>query len=520
MQPVYFIAGGYRLRRFVRESNGATRWNDRPAVNTHRPAVVAGSPVHPQLDCKPRFTMQLLIRLCLLTTLALTLLSGSVVCADKVNSERKRPNVILIMVDDLGYGDLSCYGSRKIRTPVLDTMASEGVRLTDFYAGCTVCTPSRMALLTGSYPVRVGWRGGVVGYGIKPTNGLAPEALTMAEVFQSAGYATALIGKWHLGDDPTMLPMQQGFESTYYITQSNNQTQKLYRGDKLLQNPFDNRLLTEQFTTEAIRFIRAKQRQPFFLYLPLTAPHFPAQAHPEWRGKSSLGAYGDVVEELDHRLGQIFQTLRDSQLDQQTLVVFLSDNGPEPGQRRWAQSKPYRGLKWSSLEGGNRVPCIARWPGVIPPGRVVADLTAAIDWLPTLTRAAGIDLATSSQNRPKIDGVDVWQTLLGTPQQPHPRQHLLFWDGWGTPQAIRSGEWKLYLDRIPEIKGSDAGPVLIHLPQDPEEKNNQSAQHPQRVQTLKQLAQKQLDEIQANGMPLGGPPSRPAKPRQAAWLTP
>ena len=154
-----------------------------------------------------------------------------------------RPNVILIMADDLGYGDLSCYGSDIIKTPVLDKLASEGARLTSFYAGCTICTPSRMALLTGAYPWRTGWRGGVVGYGIKPQNGLAPSALTMAEVFQEAGYQTALIGKWHLGDTPELSPMQQGFVTTFYINKSNNQTKKLWRGAKLVADPFEKTVL-------------------------------------------------------------------------------------------------------------------------------------------------------------------------------------------------------------------------------------------------------------------------------------
>ena len=187
-----------------------------------------------------------------------------------------RPNVVLMMADDLGYQDLSCYGSEVIRTPALDEMASEGVRLTSFYTGSTVCTPSRMALLTGAYPKRVGWPGGVIGYKIKWENGLAAEALTIAEVFQGAGYATGMCGKWHLGDAAEMQPMNQGFDSAYYIKRSNNQTKKLWRGETLIADPFDNRRLTENFTAEAIKFIKANQANPFFLYLPLTAPHFPS----------------------------------------------------------------------------------------------------------------------------------------------------------------------------------------------------------------------------------------------------
>ncbi len=430
-----------------------------------------------------------------------------------------KPNVILIMADDLGYSDLSCYGSEVLRTPILDKMASEGMRLTSFYAGCTVCTPSRMALLTGAYPARVGWRGGVVGYGVRTVNGLAPEALTIAEVFKSAGYSTGLCGKWHLGDAPSMLPMEQGFETAFYITRSNNQTKKLFRGDELIANPFDNRRLTEQFTVEAIRFIHANRDQPFFLYLPLTAPHFPAQAHPDWQGQSKLGAYGDVVEELDSRMGQIFDVLKNRDLDKKTIVVFLSDNGPEPGQKKWARSKPFRGLKWSALEGGNRVPCIVRWPGVIPAGRTSAEITAAIDLLPTLAHACGIDLAKITSDTPKIDGENVWDTLTVKPSSRHARTDLLYWHGSGVLQAIRVGDWKLYLDLVKEVPGTSEGPVLVNLVDDPAEQANLSDKHPEKVQAMKTLALERLADIEANGIPLGGPAdNRKTEKTRGLWL--
>ena len=415
-----------------------------------------------------------------------------------------RPNVVLIMADDLGYGDLSCYGSDTIATPVLDQLASEGTRLTSFYAGCTVCTPSRMALLTGTYPARLGWRGGVVGYGIKPVNGLAPEVLTIGELFRSAGYATGLCGKWHLGDAPSMLPMSQGFDTAFFITKSNNQTKQLYRNEQLVADPFDNRRLTEQFTAEAVRFIEANRKQPFFLYLPFTAPHFPAEAHPDWKGKSRLGAYGDVVEELDFRIGQILQTLKARELDEKTIVVFTSDNGPEPGQKQWAQAKPFRGLKWSALEGGNRVPCLIRWPGVIPAGRDCDEITAAIDILPTLAHACEIDL-TDTPSRLKLDGVNVWNTLINSPDNKHARKDLLYWHGWGVPQAVRVDNWKLYLDRVKEISGSEQGPVLINLAEDPAEQTDVSGKHPERVQAMKALALEQVADIEAHAIPLGGP---------------
>jgi arylsulfatase A len=251
-----------------------------------------------------------------------------------VLSGSNQPNVILMMADDLGYNDLSCYGSKRQKTPVLDKLAEEGLRLTSFYAGATVCTPSRMALLTGAYPPRLGWNGGVVGYGLKTHNGLAPKARTMGDVFKGAGYKTALIGKWHLGDSPELHPTGQGFDLTYFIDKSNNQTKKLWRGREVVADPFNNSRLTENFTSEAIKFIKSNQEKPFFLHLPFSAPHFPAQAHPEWKGKSANGAYGDVIEELDGRVGEILKTLESTGLEEKTIVVFMSDNGTEPGQNK------------------------------------------------------------------------------------------------------------------------------------------------------------------------------------------
>jgi arylsulfatase A-like enzyme len=439
------------------------------------------------------------------TTAALAF-TAAVLLSAFAASAADRPNVVLMMADDLGYGDLSCYGSETIRTPVLDRLASEGIRLTSFYTGSTVCTPSRMALLTGAYPPRVGWPGGVIGYKIKGSNGLAPKALTIAEVFRGAGYATGMCGKWHLGDAAELQPMNQGFDSAFYIKRSNNQTKKLWRDEKLIADPFDNRRLTEQFTSEAIKFIQANRAKPFFLYLPFTAPHFPAQAHPDWKGKSKLGAYGDVVEELDSRIGEILKTLKTESLDRKTIVVFLSDNGPEPGQRKWASAKPFRGLKWSSLEGGTRVPCIVRWPGVIPAKGESDELTAAIDLLPTLAHACGIDLQKISKASPQIDGVNIWNTLIGKKNAVHARTNLLYWNGWAKLEAIRVGEWKLFLSKVKEISGSEKGPVLIHLKKDPAEKTNLAEDHPDKVKAMQALAKKLVADIEANNIPLGGPP--------------
>jgi arylsulfatase A len=450
----------------------------------------------------------------------LTLLFILLILAGRAGAapHESRPNVILIMADDLGYGDLSCYGGTRIRTPVLDELAKGGVRLTNFYAGATVCTPSRMALLTGCYPPRMGWKGGVMGYKMDMQTGLAPEAHTVAEVFKDAGYHTALCGKWHLGSAAELLPRQQGFDFSFYVKSSNNQTTELWRDEELVADPFDNRQLTEQFTREAVGFIRAHREHPFFLYLPFTAPHFPAEAHPDWKGQSNNGAYGDVVEELDARLGEILATLKETKMEERTLVVFLSDNGPEPGQKNFATAAPCRGLKWTSMEGGTRVPCITSWPGVVPPGQVSDELVAAIDLLPTLAHACGIAM-NPVDGSPLLDGVNVWGTLLGREKgNTHARKDLLYWDGWAVPQAIRVGHWKLYFDEVAGIPGSDAGPALFDLTTDLSEEKNLSTEYPEMVAEMLALARKKLEAIATGSIALGGSPAEQPIPRDPRWL--
>lgn len=413
-----------------------------------------------------------------------------------------RPNVVLIMADDLGYQDLGCYGHPEIKTPKLDQLAKTGVRLTSFYSGATVCTPSRMALLTGAYPPRLGWTKGVVGYMINIKQGLSPRALTMAEVFKSAGYATAISGKWHLGDAKAFRPHRQGFDRTYYTNKSNNQTTQLWRNDEVVEDPFNNRLLTEQFTRQAIQFIEDCQRKPFFLYVPYTAPHFPVQAHPAFEDHSTFEAYGDVVEELDARIGSILDKLRETGLTEKTIVIFLSDNGPQPGEQALAQ--PYRGKKWDALEAGTRVPCIVSWPGILPAGTESNALIAAIDLLPTLSRACGVDLAPLAQNIPHIDGLDVWDTLLARKNHVHPRKDLMYWHGANGFQAIRVGDWKLFLEaKNAKLPGASEGPALFHLKTDPSETVNLASEHPDRVLQMKNLAKRRLDAIMEQTISLG-----------------
>tara|TARA_B100001142_G_scaffold273329_1_gene280765 strand:+ start:5289 stop:6599 length:1311 start_codon:yes stop_codon:yes gene_type:complete len=410
------------------------------------------------------------------------------------------PNVVLIMADDLGYHDLGCYGHPKIKTPVLDQLAKKGVKLTGFYAGATVCTPSRIALMTGSYPTRLGWSKGVVGHILSTNHGLSPKALTMAEHFKSAGYQTAMSGKWHLGDRPSFRPHRQGFDHTFYINKSNNQTDELWQDDKLIEKPYKNRFLTEQFTRKAIEFIQTYKDDPFFLYLPYSAPHFPVEAHPAWKGKSNYGVYGDVVEEMDARIGEILDVLKTEKLNKKTIVIFCSDNGPEPLTKE-SLAKPFRGKKWSSLEGGTRVPCIISWPGTLPSGLKTDAIISAMDLLPTLATVCQIELTKIKSNPVPIDGVNVWSTLMGLKKK-HPRNDLLYWHGSNGFEAIRVGNWKLFPKRLrANFKGN--GPALFNLIKDIEEKNDLSQLHPERVKSMQKLANQRLADIQSKFIPLG-----------------
>ena len=433
----------------------------------------------------------------------------------------KKPSVILIMVDDMGYNDLGCYGHPSIKTPVLDQLAKGGIRLTSFYSGATVCTPSRMALLTGAYPTRLGWEKGVMGYKMGFHDGMSPEALTIAEIFKSEGYSTGISGKWHIGDQSETRPNAQGFDSAYYSAHSNNQTRKTWRDDEIVDEKNVNRLLTEQFTTEAIRFIREKKDKPFFLYLPYTAPHFPEEAHPNWKDKSSYGIYGDIVEELDYRIGKIIKTLKELKLDKNTIVVFISDNGPNPHKK--SGSLPYRGEKWSALEGGTRVPGIINWPGVIPPGQESDALVGAIDLMPTLCTACGIDWQKKTTGNPPVDGINVWNTIIGK-KKGQGRKDLLYWHGMGEFHAIRQGDWKLFFNRQHAVTGlgtarktpaqaekiakytTGDAPLLFNLKDDPGETFDLSEKHPDKVREMTALANKRIADIKSgNILPIHKP---------------
>ena len=418
-----------------------------------------------------------------------------------VSSGQERPNVVLILSDDLGYHDLACYGHPKIKTPVIDQLAQEGVRLTSFYSGATVCTPSRMALLTGSYPVRYGWSRGVVGHIMKKKRGLSPEAITMAEIFKGAGYTTGIFGKWHLGDEPDFMPNNQGFDDSFFINKSNNQTKKIWAGGEVTQNPFDNKFLTEQFTNWAKAFINKNKDVPFFLYVPYSAPHFPLDAHPDWKGKSEYGVYGDVVEEMDSRVGEILRVLRENKLTEKTIVVFMSDNGPEPLTKE-SKAIPFRGKKWSALEGGNRVPCIIKSFGESRRGTVYNKTFSAMDILPSLAHACGIHIAERPKEVPPIDGVNLWDELTGGGAEVKGRSDLLFWHGADGFQAIRMGAWKLFLNRR-DAELSGEGPALFKVKDDIKERNDLSQLFPAIVKKMTGVANQRLESIQTRSIPLG-----------------
>ena len=418
-----------------------------------------------------------------------------------VSSGQERPNVVLILSDDLGYHDLACYGHPKIKTPVIDQLAQEGVRLTSFYSVATVCTPSRMALLTGSYPVRYGWSRGVVGHIMKKKRGLSPEAITMAEIFKGAGYTTGIFGKWHLGDEPDFMPNNQGFDESFFINKSNNQTKKIWAGGEVVQNPFDNKFLTEQFTNGAKAFINKNKDVPFFLYVPYSAPHFPLDAHPDWKGKSEYGVYGDVVEEMDSRVGEILSELNKNKLTEKTIVVFMSDNGPEPLTKE-SKSIPFRGKKWSALEGGNRVPCIIKSFGESRRGTVYNKTFSAMDILPSLAHACGIDIAERPKEVPPIDGFNLWDELTGGKVGAEGRPDLLFWHGADGFQAIRMGAWKLFLNRK-DAELSGEGPALFKVKDDIKERNDLSQLFPAIVKKMTSVANQRLESIQTRSIPLG-----------------
>ena len=419
---------------------------------------------------------------------------------DRAQGAQRPPNVVFILCDNLGYGDVGCFGGTKIRTPHVDRLAQRGMRLTHFYSASGVCTPSRAALMSGCYPRRVGLHDtqpdGQVLRPISP-NGLAPAEVTIAELLKQAGYATACIGKWHLGDQVPFLPTRQGFDLFYGIPYSDDMTPRpgqpwpdlpLMRNERVVEAPADRDTLTKRYTEEALAFIRAHRDEPFFLYLPHAMPGSTRRpfASSAFQGRSQHGPYGDSVEELDWSTGQIVDELDRLGLAEQTLIVWTSDNGAPRRDPPQGSNAPLAGWGYTTREGGMRVPCIAVWPGTIPPGSTCEELTTMMDWLPTLAALAG---AKPDAQRP-IDGHDIRPLLLGEPQAKSPYDAFYYYHR-GDLQAVRSQQWKLYV--TPPDK--DAQAALYDVAADPAEQHNVYAQHPQVVSKLAALAEHARQEL-------------------------
>jgi len=400
------------------------------------------------------------------------------------------PNFVILFADDMGYSDLACFGHPTIRTPNLDRMASEGVRLTSFYCAAPVCTPSRAGLLTGRYPVRAGQPNNL---GPDSKGGLPLSEITLAQALKQRGYRTIMIGKWHLGHDPEdYLPTRRGFDSYFGLLYSNDmippwvQTKRpleLYRDTKPVERMEDQSNLTQRYTEEAVRQIRAAGKNPFFLYLPYAMPHLPVSASGKFLGHSRAGLYGDVIETLDWSAGEILKTLKEQGIDSHTLVMFTSDNGPwhnlparmlQKGVEPWHTGTKgmLKGAKGTTYEGGVRVPFIARWPGVIPAGQVSADMATTLDFFPTLVKAAGGSLPADRT----YDGFDILPFLQG--RGPSPRKSFFYFLGRNL-QAYREGSWKCRLARQDaDRKATEtAAPELYHLDRDPAEDYNVFERH-------------------------------------------
>jgi uncharacterized sulfatase len=417
------------------------------------------------------------------------------------------PNLVLILFDDLGHGDIGAYGGTAIRTPNLDRLAAEGLLFRDAYAPSPYCSASRAGLLTGRYAVRAGldhvlqapwtWKDCLERLG-GLNRRLPAEEITLAEVVQAAGYATAIVGKWHLGDQSPSLPNDMGFDSFYGMLFSNDQGQPRVWQDREVaeRHPIDLTTLTRRYTEQAVRFVEANRDRPFFLYLPHTFPHVPLQVAQDRLGRSPGGLYGDVVEELDWSTGELLAALERVGVDERTLVVVSSDNGP------WFQGSPgeNRGRKFDVFEGGMRVPLLARWPGRIPAGRVDEEPVVSVDLFPTMLELLGLPLPADRV----IEGQSVLARLEGRPAEPHPP---IWFHQIGLLLGVREGPFKYHArHQVPFGMPVDwpfgiqvrKGPWLFDLRSDPDESYDVSARHPEVRRRLEGMLEARRQELQEN----------------------
>ncbi len=415
------------------------------------------------------------------------------------------PNFIIIFTDDLGYGDLGCYGSIIHQTPNINKLASNGIRFTDFYVSAPVCTPSRASLMTGCYPQRVDMHVNEKSKNefravLTPQSpkGLNPDEITIAEVVKNQGYQTACIGKWHLGDQEPFLPTNHGFDYFYGILHSHNQGTDdcplvIFENNKVVDSSVDFSLLTKNMTEKSLEFIRNNKVEPFFLYLPHPMPHFPLAASERFRSTSKDGIYGDAIAEIDWSVGKIAKVLEELNLLDNTMIIFTSDNGGEGrrGMVKGGLNHPLRGHKGQTWEGGMRVPCIIHWPDLIPEGNVCRELVTVMDFLPTI---AGIVNATDYLTN-RIDGYDIVNLLRESEVEKSPYKAFYYYDREQL-QAIRWKNWKLHLaneeGRYPAAWKNTPEPFpemqLYNLSKDLTETWNVAEEHPDVLKTMNDMA--------------------------------
>ncbi len=422
-------------------------------------------------------------------------LLGAFASPASAQTNAPRPNIIILLADDLGYGDLGSYGAADIATPNLDRMAREGVRFTSFYSAGNTCSPSRAALMTGRYPPRSGVNAVLLH---DTPEGLPASELTIPELLRDAGYRTAMIGKWHLGNSDEFMPWNHGFTEFFGVAHSNDeQNFFVYDGRRRIPEKVEQSRLTRRYTDRALEFLSNAGRgdQPFFLYLAYSAPHVPLYPAAGFAGRSRRGTYGDLVEEVDASIGEVLGKLGELGIDRRTLVIFSSDNGPWLAMRDWGGSAGgLHGGKTGTFEGGHRVPALARWPEHVPSGREVHGVATMMDWLPTFIELAGARLPEDRV----IDGRSLTGVLAGTVErQPTPffylRLRLPFGDQHHQVGGVRDGRWKLKLPQrgYPELLEPLLklelywhGLMLFDLEADPGERNNVAADHPDVVARL------------------------------------
>ena len=442
-----------------------------------------------------------------------------------LNAQNKTPNVVIILMDDMGYGDMSCFGALNYTTPSMDKMAKEGMRFTNYLAPQAVCTASRAGLLTGCYPNRIGMAGALFPESKK---GLNPSEITIAELLKQKGYATAIFGKWHLGDNKEFLPLQQGFDEYFGLPYSNDMWPFDYLGQKPKPNSFqakciplplingndkigeintmeDQANLTRLYTEHAVQFIKKNKNKPFFLYMPQSMPHTPIAASEKFKGKSGAGLYGDVMMEIDWSVGQVLKTLKEEGLDENTLVIVTSDNGPWRNFGNWAGSSGgLREAKMTVFEGGQRVPCLMKWKGQIPEGVVCNKLSSSIDLLPTLASICGLK---TPEN--KIDGVNIKDLLKGKTDV-SPRKYFYYYYDANSLKAVRRDDWKLVLPHPSktyekDVPGNDGNPgkttkvtfplALYDLRQDPGERYDVQTLYPEIMEELQKIAEEARKDL-------------------------